>query len=172
MPKAGTPSAGSRTTAYLDLDDFLPYRMSVAANAISNLVAGVYEARFGLTIPQWRLLAVLAQGPAIQRDLVQRTIMDKVTVSRAAQALLARRLVTKTSNIADRRSHLLELAPSGIDLHAEIAPLALAMERSLLEGWSADEVADLKRQCLRLQAAANQIVAVAVDRRGPPKRDA
>ena len=75
----------------LRLQDYLPYRLSVAANAVSNLIARAYEDRFDLKIPQWRLIAVLAdEGPLTPQVLCERTIMDKVTVTRAAQGLLER----------------------------------------------------------------------------------
>ena len=68
----------------LRLDGYLPYRLSVASNAVSRLIARAYEDRFGLTIPQWRLIAVLAEdGPLTQQAIGSRTVMDKVTVSRA-----------------------------------------------------------------------------------------
>jgi len=80
--------------ATLRLQDYLPYRLSVAANAVSRLIARSYERQFGLKIPQWRLLAVLAdEGPLTQQALCGRTIMDKVTVMRAARGLLRRRLI-------------------------------------------------------------------------------
>ncbi|HEV7986046.1 MAG TPA: MarR family winged helix-turn-helix transcriptional regulator, partial [Steroidobacteraceae bacterium] len=67
----------------LRLQDYLPYRLSVAANAVSRVIARAYERQFGLKIPQWRLIAVLAdEGPLTQQALCGRTVMDKVTVMR------------------------------------------------------------------------------------------
>src|SRR5690349_16634908 len=98
----------------LRLQDYLPYRLSVAANAVSSMIARAYEDRFGLTIPQWRLVAVLAdEGPLTPQAICGRTVMDKVPVGRAAQGLLKRRLVRRIPNPTDRRSHLLSLTPAG-----------------------------------------------------------
>ena len=83
----------SLKTEGLILDEYLPYRLSIASNAVSKLIARAYEDRFGLTIPQWRLMAVLAEKPLTQQAIVARTAMDKVTVSRAAQGLVNRHLV-------------------------------------------------------------------------------
>src|SRR3984885_1000236 len=92
----------------LRLDGYLPYRLSVASNAVSGLIARAYQDRFGLTIPQWRLICVLAEdGPSTQGQLVARTVMDKVTVSRAVQGLLKRILLARTDHQADGRSHVL-----------------------------------------------------------------
>lgn len=142
----------------LKLDAYLPYRLSVASNAVSGLIARAYEDRFGLTIPQWRLICVLAEdGGKTQGGIVARTGMDKVTVSRAAQGLTVRRLIGRTDNKADGRSHVLALTREGLRLHAEIAPLALAYEAALISGLAPGEVALLKRLLGRLQTAADAL---------------
>jgi DNA-binding MarR family transcriptional regulator len=142
----------------LRLDAYLPYRLSVASNAVSGLIARAYQDRFGLTVPQWRLICVLAEdGGLTQGQLVARTVMDKVTVSRAAQGLLNRHLVARSEHQADGRSHVLALTQEGSGLHAEIAPLALAYEAALISGLAPEEVALLKRLLARLQGAAGQL---------------
>jgi DNA-binding MarR family transcriptional regulator len=142
----------------LRLDAYLPYRLSVASNAVSGLIARAYQDRFGLTIPQWRVICVLAEdGGMTQGQIVARTVMDKVTVSRAAQELLKRRLVARSDHQADGRSHVLALTAEGTGLHAEIAPLALAYEAALISGLAPDEVGLLKRLLARLQTAAGQL---------------
>jgi DNA-binding MarR family transcriptional regulator len=152
-------SGGGQDSA-LRLDAYLPYRLSVASNAVSSLIARAYEDRFGLTIPQWRLLCVLAEdGARTQGQLVARTVMDKVTVSRAAQGLVKRRLVGRSQNARDGRSHVLALTSEGRRLHAEIAPLALTYEATLISGLEADEVALMQRLLSRLQTAAEQLAA-------------
>ena len=141
----------------LILDEYLPYRLSIASNAVSKLIARAYEDRFGLTIPQWRLMAVLAEKPLTQQAIVARTAMDKVTVSRAAQGLVNRHLVGRAAHEVDGRSHLLALTEQGRELHAEIAPLALAYEAALLSGLTPAEVETLKRLLLRLETAAGRL---------------
>ena len=109
-------------------------------------------------MPQWRVICVLAEGGGLtQVQVVARTVMDKVTVSRAAQGLLKRALVARSDHHADGRSHVLALSETGRGLHAEIAPLALAYEAALISGLTPDEVALLKRLLARLQAAAGQL---------------
>ena len=144
--------------AGLKLDSYLPYRLSVASNAVSGLIARAYEDRFGLTVPQWRVICVLAEdGGLTQVQVVARTVMDKVTVSRAAQGLVKRRLVTRAENKTDGRSHVLALTPEGRSLHGEIAPLALAYEAALIAGLAPEDLTLLKRLLARLQAAAGQL---------------
>lgn len=140
----------------LRLDDYLPYRLSVAANAVSRLVARAYEHRFGLSVPQWRLMAVLGEAsPLTPQTLCGRTVMDKVTVMRAARGLLQRRLVRRLPNAEDGRSHRLVLTPAGRRMYAQIAPLALAYEARLIEGLARAEVAQLERCLRRLQVTAS-----------------
>jgi len=142
----------------LALDDYLPYRLSVSSSAVSRLIARAYEDRFGLTIPQWRLAAVLAEDGALATGaLVARTGMDKTMVSRAAQGLQKRHLIVREANGAGRRSHTLALTEEGRRVHAEIAPLALAYEAALISGLAPHEVVLLKRLLVRLQGAAGAL---------------
>jgi DNA-binding MarR family transcriptional regulator len=159
---SGLAKASGGEEAGLRLDAYLPYRLSVASNAVSGLIARAYEDRFGLTVPQWRVLCVLAEdGRLSQVQIVARTVMDKVTVSRAAQGLVKRRLVGRAQNKADGRSHVLALTAEGRSLHSEIAPLALAYEAALIAGLAPEEVTLLKRLLSRLQSAAGQLAGEA-----------
>jgi DNA-binding MarR family transcriptional regulator len=152
-----TPGASEAPEPGVSLVDYVPYRLATASAAVSRLIARAYEDRFGLTIPQWRLMSVLAEGNLTQHTAVSRTAMDKVRVSRAAQELVVRRLVARTTVRSDRRSHTLELTAAGRRLFAEIAPLALAYEATLLAGLAPSEVAMFKRLLDHLEAAAIQL---------------
>lgn len=139
----------------LKLNDFLPYRMSIASNAVSDAVATAYRNLFGLRIPEWRLVAVLAEGGAMsQQALCGRTRMDKVTVSRAAIGLVERGLIARAANPTDQRSHLVALTPEGWQLYEQVAPKALELERRLFESFSEDEKALLSTMLARIEAAA------------------
>jgi DNA-binding MarR family transcriptional regulator len=147
-----------QTRKPLRLDDYLPYRLSVAANAVSRLVARAYEGRYGLSVPQWRLMAVLAEAsPLTPQKLCGRTVMDKVTVMRAARALLQRKLVRRLPNAEDGRSHRLVLTSAGRRMYAQIAPLALAYEARVIQGLARGEVRQLERCLRRLQGAASDL---------------
>ena len=141
--------------ARLQLDRFLPYRLSITSNLVSDRIARAYEALFGLTIPEWRVIAVIAEASGItQADIGERTLMDKVTVSRAAIALVGRGLLTRTPNATDRRSHLLSLTANGDALYASIAPKALEMEARLFSRFSQDELRSFTPMLRRIDAAA------------------
>lgn len=150
---ASTP--GTQPRLRLRLDDYLPYRLSVAANAVSELIARAYVDRFGLTVPQWRLMAVLGEdSPLTQQALCGRTVMDKVTVMRAARGLLQRRLLRRQPNEQDGRSHRLSLTATGERMYAEVAPLALKYESMLLAGIEAFDVRRFEQWLRRLQQSA------------------
>ena len=138
----------------LRLRHFLPYRLSLASNAVSDRVAHVYQARFGLKIPEWRVIAVVAeQASATQAALVAATQMDKMTISRAVAALVERGLLAR-ARASDRRTLELALTAEGEALYAEIAPLALGIEAELLEGFSPAERTQLMALLERLEACA------------------
>lgn len=144
-----------RTQDSLHLGHFLPYLLSTTSNAVSDLIAGEYQTRFGLRIPEWRIMAVLGQGmPMSQRELVQATLMDKVTVSRATAGLVDRRLVTRLPSHNDGRSHELELSAAGLALYTEIVPTALAIEAQVLSAIDGQERAQLAEMLERLREAA------------------
>jgi DNA-binding MarR family transcriptional regulator len=139
----------------LKLDEFLPYRLSIASNAVSDAVATAYRTLFGLRIPEWRLIAVLAEGGAMsQQALCGRTRMDKVTVSRAAIALVERGLIVRGANPEDQRSHLLALTEEGARLYEQVAPKAIELERRIFQGFSSAELAQLRVMLSRIEAAA------------------
>ena len=143
------------TTPLLALDDFLPYRLSFTSNLVSDTIARAYESLFGLSIPEWRLVTVVAEtGGITQAAIGVRTRMDKVTVSRAAIALTERGLLARAGNPDDRRSHLLTLTEAGRTLYAEVAPKALELERRIFEGFPADEMARFVATLRRIDAAA------------------
>jgi len=139
----------------LRLDAFIPYRLSVASNAVSTLISASYRKRFGLKVPEWRLIAILAEGSEMTpQALGNAARIDKISVSRAAAALIERGLVVARDNPGDGRSHLLALTSNGRSLYTEIAPLALAMEAELLAGFSAEERAQLEALLRRIETAA------------------
>lgn len=130
--------------AVLELERFLPYRLSVLSNRVSAAIADRYAERFGIGVTQWRVIALLGQVARLSAgELAERTAMDKVAVSRAVAALLERDLLVRAIDAEDRRRSLLRLSRAGRKLHAQVAPLALEIERELLGAFTATERATL-----------------------------
>jgi DNA-binding MarR family transcriptional regulator len=142
----------------LVLEDFLPYRLSVLSNRISRAIASRYAEAFDLTIPEWRVIAVLGQQPRLTAtDVADATEMDKVAVSRAVAKLIAKKRVAARADARDARRQLLSLTRDGEDLHARIAPMALAAERRLLAALNTREQEQLDALLDRLLDAAKTL---------------
>jgi DNA-binding MarR family transcriptional regulator len=130
--------------ATLDLEHFLPYRLSVLSNRVSQTIAGAYARRFGIGVTEWRVIAVVGRYPGLSANAVAaRTAMDKVAVSRAVARLLDRGLLQREMHGDDRRRSVLQLSEDGYRIYDEVVPLALDCERRLLEQLSEDERATL-----------------------------
>ena len=124
----------------LILEDFLPYRMSVLSHTISTTIARVYDKRFNLSIPEWRVIAILGRFPGLSAvEVAERTMMDKVAVSRAVTKLVKNGRIDRQFADADRRRSILNLSDEGRKVHDDIAPLALQFERDLLHGISEED---------------------------------
>jgi DNA-binding MarR family transcriptional regulator len=131
--------------ATLDLDRFLPYLVNVLASRLSRELASAYETRFGISIPEWRVIAHLSQNRNVSvREIHQRVDMDKAKVSRAAARLEGAGIIEKKVNGADRRLVELQLTKKGRKMFAEIEPLALAYEQDQLSRLSRKEQASLR----------------------------
>jgi DNA-binding MarR family transcriptional regulator len=153
-PSARAAGAGDR----LILDRFIPYRLSVLSNTVSMSIARAYEREFGLTIPEWRVLAVLARYPGLSAaEVAQRTAMDKVAVSRAVRRLLARKRLVRASDAGDKRRSMLRLSAAGLSVYKRVAPLALAYEARLLDALSEADRRTFDRLIDRLLERAREM---------------
>lgn len=143
-----------------NLDDFIPYQLSTASNAVSDLIAREYKSRFGLKIPEWRVMAVLGnRGNATQRQLVEATLMDKVTVNRAVKTLVDRALLGRSPNSADGRSHHLMLSHTGRDLYDQIMPAAETMEKKIMSVLTDGEQKQLSAWLAKIKQSADDIAS-------------
>ncbi|WP_422344324.1 MarR family winged helix-turn-helix transcriptional regulator [Parasphingorhabdus sp.] len=141
-----------------NLDDFIPYQLSTASNAVSDLISNEYKSRFGLKIPEWRVMAVLgSRGASTQRQLVEATLMDKVTVNRAVKTLVDRELLGRSPNNADGRSHHLLLSQTGRDLYDQIMPAAEVMEKKIMAVLTAEDQRQLSTMLAKIKQSADDI---------------
>lgn len=144
----------------LILEDFLPYRLSILSNTVSSTIASAYNKRFGLSIPEWRVIAILGRFPGLSAvEVAERTLMDKVAVSRAVSKLIKTGRIDRQFADADRRRSILNLTEEGKSVHDEIAPLALQFEKDLLHGLSEEEIRTLNIIMERLLARARLLGA-------------
>ena len=142
----------------LVLDNFLPYRLSILTNRASAAIAEHYSKRFGLSIPEWRVMAVLGETPGLSaRQVAERTAMDKVQVSRAVQSLLAARRLVRDADKHDGRVARLSLSERGLAIYRDVVPLALELEQEFLSALSAKERAALDVTLTKLSLSLNRL---------------
>ncbi|HEY1614245.1 MAG TPA: MarR family winged helix-turn-helix transcriptional regulator [Rhizomicrobium sp.] len=124
----------------LDLDRFLPYRLSVLTNHVSHAIAHRYSVRFGLGVHEWRVMAVLGQNSGLSaRELALRTAMDKVQVSRAVTRLVRQKRVQRHPDATDGRITRLCLTSRGHAIYDEVVPMALNLEDAFLAALTPEE---------------------------------
>lgn len=142
----------------LVLEKFLPYRLSVLSNRVSRAIAARYAKAFDLTIPEWRVIAVLGRRPGLTaKEIAEATEMDKVAVSRAVARLVAAKRVAARADRDDARRQILSLTSQGENVHARIAPIALDSEQRLLATLDAEDQEQLVHLIDRLLAAAKTL---------------
>ncbi len=140
----------------LELEGFLPYRLSLLSNTVSSTIASVYQDKFGISMVQWRIMAVLAEYPGSSADDVcQRTKMEKSVVSRAVARLLERYLINREFDQSDKRCSILKLSSTGQSVYAEVMPITESFEEKLLVALSTEERKSLSILLDKLQQQAN-----------------
>ena len=144
----------------LILEDFLPYRLAILSHTVSTSIARAYDQRFGLTIPEWRVIAILGRFPGLSAvEVAERTMLDKVAVSRAVTKLIKVGRIDREFADADRRRSILHLSEDGQRVHDEVAPLALGIEDDLLHGLTGEQITTLNEVIERLLVRARLIGA-------------
>jgi DNA-binding MarR family transcriptional regulator len=135
------PPAERQRTPRLDLFSFVPFRLNRLAAEVSAALAIEYQERYGLDIPEWRVLATLGfrNDPCSAQYVSDCTRTHKSTISRAVTALLTRRLIERVENADDRREFRLRLTRKGRTLYEELIPRLLHRERDILSCLSAPE---------------------------------
>lgn len=130
---------------------FLPHQLNVLANRTSEGFSAIYSAGFGLSVPEWRILATLGEAGSVRaKDIEGTRHMHKTVVSRAVAGLEARGLVGSAANEKDKRERFLSLTEAGRRLYEEIVPLGLAYQDRFLAVLDGEERAELARIMAKL----------------------
>ena len=140
MPAKRKHAPATAEHAPLQLEHFLPYRLSILSNTISQAIADDYQSRYDISMTEWRVMAVLARYAGLSaREVAERTAMDKVAVSRALARLVEAGRVDRAVHDNDKRRSVLNLSDAGWAIHDEVAPMARAREREVLAKLNAEE---------------------------------
>ncbi len=125
----------------LILEEFMPYRLARLSSTVSTTIARAYDKEFGLSIPEWRVIAVLGRFPGLSAvEVAEQTFLDKVAVSRAVTNLIKNGHIDRQFADADRRRSILNLSGKGREVHDRVAKLALKFEDDLLAGLDKTDV--------------------------------
>jgi DNA-binding MarR family transcriptional regulator len=155
---AGKPGKTRANDDRLDLDGFIPYRLSVMQQEVSRAIARVYAEKHDLMRHDWRVMAALGGGqPLSANEVCQRTNMDKVQVSRAIARLKQKGLVTQHRDAGDRRRSSLRLTKPGESIYRDIVPAARAREAELLSVLGATELKQLDKLIEKLYRRARDL---------------
>ncbi|HSP51027.1 MAG TPA: MarR family transcriptional regulator [Pseudolabrys sp.] len=146
--------------AALKLEEFLPYRLNICANLVSEALSRVYGERYKIGLPEWRVLVTLGQfGMMTAKAIGIHSHMHKTKVSRAVALLERRKLVVRRANRADRREAFLSLNVAGREVYSELAPMALEFARRLLETVVAADRCALDRALKKLSERSAKLAA-------------
>jgi len=142
MTRKNDQTDPSHDPAGFELENFLPYRLSLLTNTVSQGIANSYRDKHDITVTEWRIMAVLGRYSGLTAsEVVERTAMDKVAISRAVNSLVTRRLLERKTDRNDRRRRRLYIAPDrGQNVLREIVPLARQYEHLLLQVLSGEEL--------------------------------
>jgi DNA-binding MarR family transcriptional regulator len=156
----GQAETGQGDAAPLKLEEFLPYRLNVVANLVSQALSRIYADRYGIGVPEWRVLVTLGQyGMMTGKAIGAHSHMHKTKVSRAVALLEQRKLVTRRANRADLREAFLTLAPPGRAMYDDLAPIALEFARRLADAIDPDDRAAFERSIDRLTERSVKLAA-------------
>lgn len=140
------------------LEDFIPYKLAVVANRVSQSIGHLFETQFNLQIPEWRILmALYAYGDLVFNEVVERTSMDKARVSRAQRRLVDLNMITTADDPTDGRKVILALTPTGVKRCADILPEAAEREAWFLAALDDDEHRQLDVILDKLMARSHEL---------------
>lgn len=158
--------AGRGDQAPLKLEEFLPYRLNVVASVVSQALSRLYAARYGIGVPEWRVLVTLGQyGTMTGKDVGAHSHMHKTKVSRAVAQLEKRKMLNRRANRADLRESFLSLTPAGRAIYEDMAPIALDFAKRLSESIDPSDRAAFERAIERLTESSSKLAAEVVKAR-------
>ena len=150
----------SRQPAPLKLEQFLPYQLNVVSSLVSQALSRVYAQRYGIGVPEWRVLVTLGQFEAMTAKAIgAHTHMHKTKVSRAVALMEKRRLLARRANRADKREAFLSLTAAGQAMYEEVAPHALDFAKRLTEILTPADRETFNRALKLLTARSAELVA-------------
>jgi len=151
--------SATKKAARLDLFAFVPFQLNRLAAEVSSALSAEYAVRYGLDIPEWRVLATLGfrHEPCSAQYIADCTRTHKSTISRAVTSLMKRQLIERVENADDRREFRLRLTAQGTELYEELIPRLLRREQEILSCLSAQERKEFARLLGKIEAGLDLV---------------
>jgi DNA-binding MarR family transcriptional regulator len=148
--------------ARLDLFKFVPFRLNRLSAEVSQALSSEYQERYGLDIPEWRVLATLGfRNEACTAQYISHcTRTHKSTISRAVMSLMRRHLVERVEDAEDRRAFSLRMSDKGKALYEELIPRLLRKEQGIMACLSAQERKDFARLLGKMEESLDLVQTV------------
>lgn len=128
-----------------ELTAHLGYWLRFVSNHVSQAFARKVEAR-GVTVAEWVVMRDLFDVEAMAPSrLAERIGMTRGAITKLADRLVAKELVTRTADLADGRAQTLALTPAGRALVPELAALADANDSEFFGALTPEDRAALTR---------------------------
>ncbi len=154
----GGKGADAPKDAPFRLEGFLPYRLNVVANLISQALSQIYAEHYGIGVPEWRVLVTLGQyGVMTAKAVGAHSHMHKTKVSRAVSLLEKRKLLAQRVNREDMRESLLSLTPAGVAIYQRLVPVAADFAYRLIEAIDPADRPAFERALTRLSESAGKL---------------
>ena len=155
----GAAAKTAKATERLDLLNFVPFRLNRLSAEVSSALSAEYQARYGLDIPEWRVLATLGfrHDPCSAQFIAQCTRTHKSTISRAVTTLMKRQMIERVENADDRREFRLRMTGKGKALYEELIPRLLRREQEILSCLSAQERKNLAALLGKIEASLDLV---------------
>lgn len=139
-----------------DIQAFFPYQVRIFYRAVTDAVAQIYGSMFDLSVSEWRVLAVLSSNNVLSAgEIVSRSSMTKVNVSRAIKTLQKSGLLMREINGDDKRFAALRLTSKGKQVFATLHPHITNLEKAMFDGFSETEIALLYSMMERVRENAD-----------------
>ena len=157
--KDGVPAKTAKNGARLDLFKFVPFRLNRLSAEVSSALSAEYQTRYGLDIPEWRVLATLGfrNDPCSAQYIAHCTRTHKSTISRAVTTLMKRQMIERVENAEDRREFRLRMTAKGKALYEELIPRLLRREQEILACLSAQERKNLAALLGKIEASLDLV---------------
>jgi len=145
-------------TKTLQLENYVPYRLSILSNRVSGTIANTYKNKFAISVTEWRIMAVLGEYPGISADDVSaKTQIEKSILSRSVNKLLSRKLIERDIAENDRRRSILQLSDLGQSVYRDIVPISLSYQEKLMGCFNEEEKTKFDEFLTRLYRHAEEL---------------